>query len=144
MMPNLSAFSMIKEKVNKYKEDYSLENVGTAFAWLCLEVILDLNSDEIEDSITDGPHDGGVDAIYISGKEIHIFTFKYATTFEHTRNNFPETDLDKLLVTMDRIYGKSLSKNDVNEALWEKVCEIWDLFEEGSLNFKYYIRSNKE
>src|SRR5438094_4031861 len=129
-MPNLSAFSMINEKANKYKDDYSLENISTAFAWLSLEIILDLNPDEIDDSLTDGPMDCGVDAIYITGRDVHVFSFKYATTFEQTRKNFPETDLDKLLVTMDRIYGKSLTKDDVNDALWEKVCEIWDLFNE--------------
>jgi hypothetical protein len=144
-VPNLSAFSMIKEKVNKYKDDYSLEHAGAAFAWLCLEIILDLSADEIEESLTDGPHDGGIDAICILGRDVNIFSFKYATTFEHTRNNFPETDIDKLLVTMDRIYGKSLIKGDVNDALWEKVCEIWELFNTaGPLNFKYYICSNKE
>ncbi len=143
-MPNLSAFSMIKEKVTKYKDDYSLEKVGTAFAWLCLEIILDLNADEIEDCLTDGPQDGGIDAVYTSGRDVNVFSFKYATTFEHTRNNFPENDLDKLLVTMERIYSKSLTKDDVNDVLWEKVCEIWERFEEGPLNFKYYICSNKE
>jgi len=135
---------MIKEKVTKYKDDYSLEKVGTAFAWLCLEIILDLNADEIEDCLTDGPQDGGIDAVYTSGRDVNVFSFKYATTFEHTRNNFPENDLDKLLVTMERIYSKSLTKDDVNDVLWEKVCEIWERFEEGPLNFKYYICSNKE
>ncbi len=28
--------------------------------------------------------------------------------------------------------------------LWEKVCEIWELFNKGPLSFKYYICSNKE
>jgi hypothetical protein len=143
-MPNLSTFSMINEKVNKYKDDFALENVGTAFAWLCLEIILDLSADEIEETLTDGPHDGGIDAIYISGKDVHIFSFKYTSTFEHTRNHFPENDLDKLLITMDRVYGKSLTKVDVNDALWEKGNENWDLFNEGPLNFKCYICSNKE
>ena len=37
-MPNLSTFSMIKEKVNKYNTDYSLDNVSLAFDWLALEL----------------------------------------------------------------------------------------------------------
>src|SRR5437763_11896889 len=50
---------------------------------------------------------------------------------------------------MERIYNKTLTKSEVNEALWEKVRAIWDLFETdplnlGPLNFKYYICSNKE
>src|SRR5260370_13493417 len=149
IMADLSSFSVINAKVNKYKDDFSLENVGVAFDWVALEVILKLNDDEIEDAITDGFMDGGIDAIHIADRDIHVFTFKYATTFEKSKRNFPDADLDNLLVTMDRIYGKSLTKSDVNEALWEKVCAIWELFEtdplnQGPLNFKYYICSNKE
>ena len=134
-MPNLSTFSMIKEKVNKYKEDNSLDTLGLAFDWLSLEIILDLNADEIEEALTDGPDDGGINSIYISGRDVHVFSYKYTADFENTRKNFPENDLSKLLVTMDRIYGHNLIKEDVNEALWEKVSEIWRLFDEGPLNF---------
>ena len=45
---------------------------------------------------------------------------------------------------MDRIYGQSLTAEDVNTALWEKIQEIWELFDEGTLNFRYFICSNKE
>jgi hypothetical protein len=143
-VPNLSSFSMINERVNKYKNDYTLETIGLAFDWVCLEIILTLNEDEIGDVLTDGPMDGGIDAIYLSGREVSIFSFKYAASFEHTKNNFPENDLDKLLVTMERIYSKTLEKGDVNDMVWEKVSEIWSLFNDGPLNFKYYICSNKE
>ena len=148
-MADLSSFSVINAKVNKYEDDYSLENVGVAFDWVALEAILKLNEDEIEDAITDGYMDGGIDAIHIANRDIHVFTCKYATTFDNSKRNFPDADLDNLLVTMERIYSQTLTKDDVNEALWEKVRAIWDLFEtdqlnQGPLNFKYYVCSNKE
>ncbi len=143
-MPNLQTFSLIKEKVIRYKEDYSLESMGIAFDWVALEIILNINEDEIEDALTDGHMDGGIDAIYIKERDIHIFTFKYTGNFDHTRNNFPETDLDVFLVTMDRIMSHILSKEDVNDLVWEKVQEIWELFDQGPLNFKFYVCSNKE
>ncbi|MFA4910031.1 MAG: AIPR family protein [Desulfobacteria bacterium] len=143
-MTNLVTFSTINEKVKKYLEDYSLDDMSTAFEWLALETILNLNEDEIEDAITDGAMDGGIDAIHIAGRDVHIFNFKYTEIFENTKNNFPETETDKILVTMAGIYGKSLKKDDVNELLWEKVNEIWDLFDKGTPNFKYYLCSNKE
>src|SRR3989304_9208000 len=98
-MSNLVTFSTINEKVKKYLEDYSLDDMGTAFEWLALETILNLNDDEIEDAITDGAMDGGIDAIHISARDVHIFNFKYAETFENAKNNFPETEIDKILVT---------------------------------------------
>ncbi len=143
-MSNLSTFSMLNERVNKYKQDYSLENSSIAFIWLGLETVLNLNEDEIEDAITDGSMDGGIDAFHIIERDVHIFNFKYTETFEHTKNNFPEGEINKILVTMEGIYSKTIKKEDVNEVLWDKICEIWELFEKGSLNFKYYLCSNKQ
>lgn len=45
---------------------------------------------------------------------------------------------------MASIYSKSLKKDDVNDILWEKVNEVWDLFDKVTPNFKYYLCSNKE
>lgn len=143
-MTNLSTFSMLHEKVAKYKVDYNLETNSAAFVWLALETILQLNSDDIEDAITDGTMDGGVDAIFINDRTVNVFTFKYTDNFEHTRRNFPETDLDRLLVTMQGIYGRTLTKDSVNEAVWEKVNEIWSLYSAGALTFRYFVCSNKE
>lgn len=141
-MPNLSTFSTINERVRKYMVDRSLASPGKAFERLALEAILGLNEDETEDAITDGPMDGGVDAIHISGRDIHVFNFKYSENFGNTRNAFPDTELDKLIVTIDRINAKSVGSADVNDALWEKIATIWDLFQEGPLSFKFYVCSN--
>ena len=143
-MFNLSTFSTLNEKVKKYQKDYSLDDLSTSFEWLALETILNLNEDEIEDAITDGSMDGGIDALQINGRDVHIFNFKYAETFEISNNNFPENEIDKILVTMERIYSKRVTKDDINDLLWEKILEIWELFGQGSLNFKYYLCSNKQ
>jgi len=144
-MANLSSFSTVHEKVKKYQKDYDLENLSSAFEWLALETLLNLNEDEIEETITDGPMDCGIDAIYIEGKNVHIFSFKYAETFKTSQRKFPDSEIDKMLVTVERIYNKSIEKKDANHAVWEKVNEIWDAFnKEGSLIFKFYLCSNKE
>ena len=62
--------------VIKYKIDYNLETSSAALAWLALETNLHLNSDEIEDAITDGSMDGGIDAIYISDRTVKRFHFQ--------------------------------------------------------------------
>jgi len=143
-MFNLSTFSTISERVNKYKDDFELEDLSQAFEWLALETILSLNDDEIEDVITDGSMDGGLDAVYINDRDVHVFNFKYAESFEKSNSHFPENEIDKILITMERIYSKSLTKKDVNDVLWEKVAEIWELFEKGPVKFKYYLCSNKQ
>lgn len=143
-MANLSTFSTVEEKVKKYRDDYTLDELSEAFEWLALEAILSLNEDEIEDAITDGSMDGGIDAVYISGRDVHVFNFKYAETFQKSKANFPENEIDKILVTMSRIYDQTIKIKDVNPLLWDKIVEIWELFKLGPLNFKYYLCSNKE
>jgi len=135
---------MIDERVKKYLSDYTLDDKSMAFGWLCLETLLNLNSDEIIESITDGSMDGGIDAIHISDSNVSIFNFKYTSEYEHSTSNFPEIEFNKVFATMEKIYGKIVYKNDVNEALWDKIQEIWSLFETCTPKFHYYFVSNKE
>lgn len=142
-MSNLNTFHTLNERVKKYKNDNAIESMGLAFDWVALEIILNLSVDEIEDAITDGAMDGGIDAMQISDRDVHIFNFKYTDLFEHTRKSFPESEIDKLLVTVDGILTRTIKQKSVNQILWDKILEIWDLFNEGPLNFKFYFCSNK-
>ena len=75
-MPNLQSFAVLDQRVKKYKSDYSLENMGNAFDWVVLDVLLGLNRSEIDDVIVDGSMDGGIDAIHISREgcqHIHFY-----------------------------------------------------------------------
>ena len=143
-MANLSSFSMLNQKVQKYKDDNSLDTAGIAFGWLALETILNLNSDEIEDAITDGYFDGSIDAVHIIERDVHIFNFKYTEQFKNAKNNFPSSEIGGMLITLDGIYNRTIKKEEVNGALWDKITAIWELFDEGTLNFKYHLCSNKE
>ena len=111
--------------------------------WLSLEAILQLNSDDIDEAITDGSEDGGIDAIHIAERTVSIFTFKYTEKFENCAKNFPENDLNTFVLTVQRICEKTLTEDSVNQAVWDKAREIWSLFEEGHLTFKFYVCSNK-
>jgi hypothetical protein len=143
-MPNRLSFSTIRDKVKKYMEDYSLDDLTYAFEYLMLETILGLNEDEISDAITDGSMDEGIDAIHCIGNEVHIFNFKYAETFENSTNNFPATEIDKIVVTIDRIVNGQIKEGDVNDALWDKILEILDLLDRGVIKIKIHLCSNKE
>lgn len=142
-MPNLNTFSTLHERVKSCCINNSLEDNSTAFMWLSLEAILQLNSDDIEDAITDGSQDGGIDAIHIAERTVSIFTFKYTEAFDNCGKNFPERDLDSFVLTVQRICEKSLTSEMVNEAVWDKANEIWNLFQDGHLSFKFYVCSNK-
>lgn len=143
-MPNLNAFTTIHTKVKKYKDDYELESLSAAFTWLALETILNLNEDEIEDAITDSPNDGGFDAVYIKDNDVHIFNFKYTESFDKSMYTFPGSEISKIVLTSQKIIQKTLQADEVNELVWDKVQEIWSLFENGIVNFKFHLCSNKE
>jgi hypothetical protein len=143
-MTNLSSFALLKQKVNKIKEDLLLENDTEAFTRLVLQSILRLNDDEVEESITEGGMDGGLDAIHIEGRNVHFFNTKFTNDFEKTKSNFPEMEINKIIVTIESIYGGSLRQDSVNSAIWDKYQEIRNLFDEGLLHFKIYLVSNKE
>ena len=142
-MPNLNTFSTLDERVKKCCADYGLEDNSTAFMWLALEAVLQLNPDDIEDAITDGPADGGLDAINIVGRTVNIFTFKYTEKFENCSKNFPKDDLDSFALSVQGIFQKTLLKESVNELVWEKANEMWSLFGDGHLSFRFYVCSNK-
>lgn len=145
-MPNLNDFYTLHERVKKIKDDYGLEKFSHAFDWLALEILFKLNEDQIEESITDGGNDGGIDAIYVNERDVHILNFKYTDDFEKTKNNFPGTEVSKLCTTIDGIMSKTINNKTVNQAVLEKAEEIWEVLKKGggAINLKIYFCSNKE
>lgn len=142
-MTNLTSFSIIDQKVKKTREELGLNSSGLAFDRVALEVILKINEDEIEEAITDGPMDGEVDAIYIEDRTVHIFTCKYTEKFEKTKSNFPEGEIDQFIVTIQNLLAKNIRDSTYNEAIRDKYLEMLILYEDGPLNFKFYVVSNK-
>ncbi|MBN2589478.1 MAG: AIPR family protein [Sedimentisphaerales bacterium] len=142
-MSNLASFSVINQKVAKIFREESIESKGMAFVRFCLRTLLSLNDDEIEETITDGPMDGEIDAIYVSDRIIHIMTFKYTDRFELSKKNYPESELDQFILTVDSIISGNLDKKTVNDAVWEKYQEILSLSSNGKIEFKIYVISNK-
>ena len=96
-MSNLASFSVINQKVEKIFNEEDPENKGLAFVNLCLKTIFKLTDEEIEETITDGPMDGEIDAIYIADRIINIMTFKYTDQFKLSQNNYPESELDQFI-----------------------------------------------
>jgi hypothetical protein len=142
-MSNLTSFGVLNEKVNKVFNDENCDTKGNAFMRFALSLILKLNDDDIEDCLTDGPMDGEMDAIYISNRDIHILTFKYTDNFESTKKNYPGTDIDQFVLTLDQIVSGNLDEITINSAVWDKYSEIKSLSQTGKVNFKVYVVSNK-
>lgn len=144
-MRNLVSFSMLHNRVESLKNELNLDNIGQAFDRIILKIIFKMNDDEIEDSITDGSNDCGIDAVYIEDDIVHICNCKYAYDIDQTEKNFPGSEIDKIISTITLMLSSSLSRNSVNEALWEKYVQIKSMFLTASIKkIVIHFLSNKE
>ncbi len=92
----------LDHKVKAYIDaENGIDSEQKAFPILMVAALLDVSDEEAEDSITDGSKDRGVDAIYVDDRDgansIHVFQFKYVSSFENTKKNFPSGEIDKLV-----------------------------------------------
>lgn len=142
-MSSTTSFGVINQKVEKIFAEEKTENKGMAFTILCLRTLFNLTDEEIEETITDGPMDGEIDAIYISNRVIHILTFKYTDDFLSTKKNYPEKELDQFVMTVDKYIEGELNHKTINDAVWDKYQETIELTKKGSVSYKVYVVSNK-
>lgn len=155
--PSLQDYSLINSAVKKIMVDYKIEDNANAFIFFGLDIILQLQEDEINDSVTDnfflkkmkkhGGHDRGIDAIYIDESDkianVHLFNFKYTTKFENTTNFFPSGEIDKILSFLESLMSKDINcKDNTNQTLYEKMKEIWLLFDSQTPEFIIHICGN--
>jgi len=149
-MSNLVDFSMLNTKVQKYLTDYELENSSNAFGYVLLSSYLSLSEDQIENSLTDGPNDRGIDALYVEEREnndvvVHFFQLKYTGLLHKTDNAFPSNEIGKLITVIQDIMDKNAAlEQEVNPLLWERITEVWGLLEKWVPRFKLHIAGNMQ
>lgn len=147
-MATLLDWNALSQKISSYMGDSPYcTTVSRTFTYVMLEYILGLSSEEIEDSITDGPYDRGVDAVYVDERDgrntIHIFQFKHVSAFSKAKNNFPSTEIDKLLSFFTDMLNQTTGMEmTCNPILWKKVQEIWDALKNPNPSFEVHFCGN--
>ena len=157
-MSNLQDFSLIGARVKKIMHDNELKKTSDAFYHLAISSVLDLDDEEISDSITDtsylksqkklGGHDRGIDAISIEKLDdksiVHIFNCKYTDKFEKSKtSNFPSSEIEKISEYLRIFTNKDKETlEDSNFILQEKTREIWNLSDNTKLEFRIHLCSN--
>ncbi|MDR3555930.1 MAG: AIPR family protein [Syntrophobacteraceae bacterium] len=130
-MANLLDWNTLDHKVKAYLDpDIGIDSPQKAFPVLMVSSILDVTDEEAEDSITDGGKDRGVDAVFVDDRDgrntIHVFQFKYVSSFEKTKNNFPSGEIDKIVSFFEDVLDENKSlEESCNPILWNKIKEIW-------------------
>ncbi len=142
LMATLLDWNALEYKLQSYVGQYDdCVSPQTAFHHVLMEYTLSIDPEEIEDSITDGGNDRGIDAVYVDDRDannnIHLFQLKFASTFEKSKRNFPSSEIDKLLSFIsDVLDQKANLKKTCNPILWGKVQEIWDALKRPHPSFR--------
>ena len=153
---SLQDFSLLMTNVDKISKEKNIDK-PSAFMQLSLDLLLDLQDDEIDDAITDNNylkirnkmsgHDRGIDAIYIDETQaptiINIFNFKFTEKFEKIESNFPSNEIDKIISFLDDVLKQDEKiKENVNTLLFEKIKEIWTIYQTQIPVIRIHICSN--
>lgn len=156
--PTLQDFSLVRTKTQKKQKDYDFDNLSSAFYFVVIDLILGLQEDEIQDSITDSNflklsnkqsgHDRGIDALYIDETStppvVNMFNCKYVETFDKAKNNnFPAGEIDKILGFLNALNQQEQSLlKEVNTLLASKIQDIWRIFDSQNPKFIFHFCSN--
>lgn len=147
-MPTLLDWNALTNKLGSYVGQYEdCPTQQAAFSHVVMEYALGLDPEQIEDSITDGADDRGIDAVYVDDREghntIHLFQFKFATTFANAKRNFPSNEIDKLLSFCSDVLDENQHlKKSCNPLLWAKVQEIWQALKKQNPKFEIHFSGN--
>lgn len=149
-MANMLDWNTLDHKVKAYLDlENGIDTPQKAFPILMVASILGVSDEESEDAITDGGMDRGCDAVFVDDREgrnsIHVFQFKYVTTFDNTKKNFPGGEIDKLVSFFDDVLdeNKGLEKT-CNPLLWNKVKEIWAALNRPTPSIEVHFCGNTE
>ncbi|MEZ5902928.1 MAG: AIPR family protein [Alphaproteobacteria bacterium] len=130
-----------------YQKKYDLESTSKAFSYCILDKLFPDQEDELEDLLTEGGNDCGVDAIKIekAGENchIHIFQFKFHESLRKADCNFKENQADRIVSFIDRLFDQDAELEKIaNPYLWDKIQEIWTLYQSSKTEFTIYLCSN--
>lgn len=140
-------WSTIEGVVTEYQRRYDEEDDSRAFIFCLLDKLFPNCEEYLEDLITDGGNDCGVDAIKIDtstgNTHVHIFQFKYHKSKRKAGNAFSAKEADKMISFIDRLFDKDDDLRKItNDYLWEKIQEIWEIYQRSDISFTVYFCSN--
>ncbi len=146
-MATLIDWSAVEAQINGNVDLYEYESRSQALAHTVLERLFGLSAEEIGEDITDGSKDRGIDAVHVEesvdGVVVHLFQFKTVSSFDKRDNNFPSSEIDKILSFVSDLLAKKEEMQDIcNAVLWEKILEIWGVFDQGTPKFVIHLASN--
>lgn len=108
-----------------------------AFVYLCVKTMLDLESSEAFDCVTDGGGDFGVDAMHVTEEVdgefvVTLFQAKYKAKLEGD-SNFEESGVLALINAIRHIFDPSAELGSINDRLRVKVEDARSMVRDGMI-----------
>lgn len=106
-----------------------------AFVYLCVKTMLDLDTDEAFDCLTEGGGDFGVDAMHLTEEidgefAVTLFQGKYKTKLEGN-SSFEENGIKALIDAIRHIFDPSAELGSINDRLRVKVESARSMIRDG-------------
>ena len=126
-MANRLDWNVIDEKIKLTMSDWDdIDNRSKSLTVVALSTLLDISIEEAIDALTDGGNDRGVDALFIDNRDnindIHIFQSKCVQTFNKSKNNFPGSEVDKVVSFVSDLLSEEMGAlNSANDRLYQKI-----------------------
>ncbi len=146
-MANMFDWNALDQKiVSTIAENDELDRTKALTA-VAVSEILEIDLDEALDAITDGGNDRGADALYIDDRDakndIHIFQSKCVGDFDKSKNNFPSSEIDKLVSLVTDLTGHDIEAlENANDLLKAKISDALDVLKESNATITVHFVGN--
>jgi hypothetical protein len=140
-------WQILDGEIERYSRELRIDQKRVAFFYVVLGPTLGLIDADVEDVITDGTADRGVDAFYFDERHgaltLHLFNFKYRENFEQSSKNFPSSEIDKMLgFVADFVGQKPTLIKLCNTLLVPKIKHVWQKFQSPIFSIVIHFASN--
>ena len=136
-------WDIVEARVNSVVERHHLSTKSIGLLAIVLEQIFPDIQDRLQEAITDGPDDRGIDAIHIiegeNKAEIYLFQSKYRESYKTCEKTINDPEVLKVSLFLSELFSKSESLRSCNNfKLSEAIHRIWELHERGKI-CRYHI-----
>lgn len=141
-------FHLLKQRQESILQQERISNICESLIFLFLCHKFAAEDDAIQEAMTDGGNDLGIDAVYIDYRPpepaIHIVQSKQYNSEPKSRNPFKVSGLDKMTKFFDVLKNRDLALDKIaNFKLAEKIREIRDLMDQDYFpDFHIWLMSN--
>ncbi|AMS29687.1 MAG TPA: abortive phage infection protein [Hyphomonadaceae bacterium] len=131
-------WDIIEARVSKACERHQFRRKTLGFLAIVIDQIFPGHDDQLQEIMTDGPDDRGVDAIHIvegpSSAEVFIFQSKYRESLANCHKTINDAEVLKVSLFLTELFDKADTlASSGNFRLHEAVGRIWELHDKGKI-----------